>query len=382
MANEDYYSILGVPKNASLNEIKKAYKKLARKYHPDLNPGDRIAEEKFKKIQEAYSVLSDPKKRQQYDMFGRVSEAGNFSDYKTTYYSPDFNFEGFNFADFGETSFKDIFNQFFNSFREKRKAEKEEEKGIDGSDIIYPITISFMDSIRGISTEIKVNRLINCYACIGSGISKDAEELVCPFCNGTGKKIQASGYFRFAQICSSCNGKGKIIRGNCMNCGGKGQIIKEEKLKVKIPPGVDMNSKIRIPQKGNEGRKGGKTGDLYLLINVTAHPFFKREGDNIYCTIPITITESILGSKIKVPTVDGFTLMRIPPGTQCGQKFRLKGKGAPSLKGNYKGDQYVEVKIWTPTIYDKESKELLLQFANKHKENPREDIYKLIENNL
>lgn len=382
MINEDYYSILGVSKNATLNEIKKAYKKLARKYHPDLNPGDKIAEEKFKKIQEAYSVLSDPKKREQYDLFGKITEESETSDYRSSYYSPDFNFEGFNFSEFGGASFKDIFNQFFNSFREKRRVEEEKDKEIDGSDIIYPITISFMDSIRGISPEIEVNRLINCYVCGGSGLSKNSQEIICPVCNGTGRNIRSSGYLKFTILCSNCNGKGRIIKGNCMNCGGRGQIIKQEKIKVKIPAGVDVNSKVRVPQKGNEGKAGGKTGDLYLLINVASHPFFKREGDNIYCTIPITIAESTLGAKIKVPTIDGFTMMRIPPGTQCGQKFRLKGKGAPSLKGNYRGDQYVEVKIWIPTIYDRESKELIQQFATRHNENPREDIYKLVQNNL
>ena len=375
MNEENYYSILGVQHNASAAVIKKAYKKLARKFHPDLNPGDANAEEKFKRIQEAYNVLGDSKKREQYDKFGKAGVGANFSDFAHRN-SPDFDFEGFDFGNFGTTSFKDLFSNFFNSYKTKGKKESEEQ-AIDGTDIDYPITVSFVESIKGLSTEIEITRLVNCFACAGSGYSKNSQEVICPACNGTGRIKQASGYLRFETACSGCNGSGKLRKGHCLNCGGRAQITKTEKIKVKIPAGVDNNSRIRISGKGNEGKIGNKNGDLFLSVSVRPHPVFSRQGDNIYCTIPITVSEAVLGAKIEVPTLDGLSCMRIPPGTQTGQKFRLKSKGAPSLRGNYKGDFYVEVKIWLPNIYDEESKELLRKLSSRHAENPREEIYKL-----
>jgi molecular chaperone DnaJ len=374
MNEESYYEILEVAKNASAAVIKKAYKKMARKYHPDLNPGDANAEEKFKKIQEAYNVLGDPKKREQYDAFGKAGIGFDPAQYsgKT---APDLDFEGFDFGNFGNTSFKDLFSNLFNSY--KTKGPKEEEQIRNGSDLEYPMTISFLESINGLTTQIEITRKVNCFACGGSGYSKNVQEVICPVCNGTGRVKQASGYLRFETTCSSCNGTGKLRKGQCLNCGGRAQLPKTEKIKIKIPPGVDNNSRIRVAGKGNEGTIGSKKGDLYLAISVRQHPFFTRQGDNIYCTIPVTITEAALGAKIEIPSVDGTTSMRIPPGTQTGQKFRLRGKGSPSLRGNYKGDFYVEVKIWLPTVHDEESKELLRRFGTRHAENPRSEIFSL-----
>ncbi len=377
MTNEDYYQILGIPKNASQDAIRKAYKKLARKYHPDLNPNDKIAEEKFKNIQEAYSILSNPKKREIYDKYGKAGLGADFSNYKAQN-AANFDFEGFDFTNFSSSSFKDVFSDFFESFRRPRKEYTEQEvEEQETLDIIYPLTISFTESMKGLATEINISRMINCYICNGTGLAKNASEIICPVCNGTGRLSKASGYLRFETACSNCNGKGKIKKGKCQQCGGKGKIPKNERIKVKIPAGVDNNSKIRVAGKGNESKFRNKIGDLYLIISVSPNKLFTRKGDNIYSTIPITISEAILGAKIEIPTIDGFTTIKIPPNTKSGQIFRLRNKGAPSLRTNARGDHYVEISIWLPDIYDEESKELMRKFTKYHNENPRLDIYRI-----
>jgi len=239
-----------------------------------------------------------------------------------------------------------------------------------------------MDSMRGITTEIDVRRMVKCYFCNGTGLPKNASEVICPVCNGLGRLTKASGYFRFETVCSNCNGKGKITKGRCNECGGKGLVAKTERIKVKIPAGVDNDSKIRVAGKGNESRFSNKTGDLYLVISVTPHKLFTRKGDNIYSTIPISIQEAILGAKIEIPTIDGLTTMKIPPNTKSGQVFRLRGKGSPSLRSNTRGDHYVEVVIWLPDIYDEESKELFKKFSKYHNENPRTEIYQLAKESI
>lgn len=376
MINEDYYEILGVSRNASPEEIRKAYKKLARKYHPDLNLNDKAAEEKFKKIQEAYSVLGNPQKRDVYDKYGKAGLGADFTNFRTQNVT-DFDFEGFDFTNFSSSTFKDVFSDFFETFRRPRKEYSEEVNSEEVLDIMYPLTISFMESMKGLATEINVSKMINCYVCNATGLPKNPTEIICPVCNGTGKLSKASGYLRFETACSNCNGKGKIIKGRCQECGGKGQIPKNERLKVKIPSGVDNDSKIRVAGKGNESRYGNRVGDLYLVISVTPHRLFTRKGDNIYSTIPITVPEAILGAKIEVPTIDGSTTMKIPPNTKSGQIFRLREKGSPSLRTNSKGDHFVEVVVWIPDVYDEESKELLKKFIKYHNENPRLEIYKI-----
>ncbi|OGF58687.1 MAG: molecular chaperone DnaJ [Candidatus Fischerbacteria bacterium RBG_13_37_8] len=379
MTEEDYYSILGIGRTASLSEIKKAYKKLVRKYHPDLNPNDSSSEEKFKKIQEAYSALNDPKKKEVYDKYGKAGLGSDFSNYRV--YNPsDIDFEGFDFTNFGTSSFKDVFSHLFDNMRTSKKQQYKTED-FETLDIVYPMSITFMESIHGLTAEISLSRMVNCYMCSGTGFSKQAQEVVCSICNGTGRMSKARGYLRFETSCNTCDGKGKITKGKCLHCGGKGKVSKTERMKVKIPPGTDNNSRIRVTGKGNEGKTTSKTGDLYLAITVNPHPIFTRKGDNIYLTIPITITEAALGAKIEVPTIDGHTTMKIPPNTKSGQVFRLKGKGSPSLRGNYKGDFYIEVVIWMPEIYDEESRDLLKKFNLRHNENPRTEIYRLAAEN-
>lgn len=374
---EDLYQILGVNKKASADEIKKAYKKLARKFHPDLNPGDKKAEEQFKKLTAAYTVLSDPQKRAQYDQFGTVFAEGQQPPPGGAG-GVNFDFEGFDFSNLGNNSFSDIFSDLFGAFRGGggRKTEgrsRTPEQPMKGEDIVYPINISFMDAIRGISPEIRVTRSVSCTACNGRGIDQAAGTRVCTDCKGTGQVDRSRGYMKFSSLCPTCGGDGKLSS-PCKVCRGRGKLPKEETIRVTIPPGVEGGSKVRAAGKGEAGANGGPSGDLYLMVNVAEHPIFKREGDNIRLQVPITVTEAALGARIEIPTVDGSSNMRIPPGTQSGQIFRLRDKGIPSLRGTNRGDQLVEVKIIVPPIRDERSKEILRELERLNPGNPREEV--------
>lgn len=373
MEPKDYYKILGVDRDAPIGEIKKVYKKLARKYHPDLNPGDRTSETRFKEISEAYEVLSDPQKRDKYDRFGTSSDfmgAGAGSSQRT------YGFEGFDFTDsagtpFGSTSFRDIFSEIFrNPFERSDAAEAQSERG---DDIQYAMNVSFEDAMKGLATRIEVTRLVQCETCGGAG-SKGGGERPCSLCQGSGKVNMQKGHMRFTTACNRCGGRGKERAAACGECRGDGRREALEPLRVRIPPGVDNGSKVRIQGKGHAGRHGGPYGDLFIITNVAPHPFFTREGDNLYCTIPITITEAALGTKIEVPTLDGMATMKIPPGTQSGQRFRLRERGARSLRSNLRGDQFVEVRVVLPQIKDERSKEILRELARLNPMNPRENI--------
>ncbi|MEW6365962.1 MAG: molecular chaperone DnaJ [Acidobacteriota bacterium] len=370
MEPKDYYKILGVGRDASTAEIKKAYKKLARKFHPDLNPGDKAAEGRFKEVSEAHDVLTDPQKREKYDRFGTISDFGGAGPGTTHTYG----FEGFDWSDssqFGSTSFKDIFSDLFRGAFGGQQ--DEEQQAPAGDDIQYTMNLGFEDAMRGLTTRIQVARLQHCPRCRGAGRDTGAER-TCPSCNGTGRVMMQKGHMRFASACTRCQGKGKERGSPCSECHGDGRQEVTEALRVRIPPGVETGSKVRIAGKGNAGRGGGPTGDLYIITNVSSHPFFTREGDNIYCTIPVTVTEAALGTKIDVPTLDGTAVMKIPPGTQSGQKFRLREKGAQSLRTNLRGDQFVEVRIVMPQIKDERSKEILRELARLNPWNPREHL--------
>jgi len=375
MAKRNYYEVLGLKKGASESEIKKAYRKLARKYHPDVNPGDKKAEERFKEISEAYEVLSDPEKRKKYDLYGDQSFQSGFDPFRSYHKSGGFggfDFQGVNFEDafsHGFEGFGDIFSDFFG--QRKRTNERVPTKG---ADIQYAMEISFEDAIKGLSTEITVQRNSSCELCNGSGINRGSQRQICPECHGTGQKKMGRGPFSFSQTCGQCKGSGSWNPNPCNKCSGSGIVLKTERITVKIPPGVDTGSKVRVAGKGEVGKYGGPPGDLYIITKVRPHPTFERRGDNIYCVIPITVTEAVLGSQITVPTIDGNVTMKIPEGTQSGQVFRLANKGVPKLKENKRGDQFIEVKIVVPKNLDERSKQLLRDFERLNYYDPRKNL--------
>lgn len=376
MKSEDYYNLLGVKRTATQDEIRKAYRRLARKYHPDVNPGDKSAEEKFKRISEAYDVLSDSKKREVYDKFGSYSETMRDAAQGAGRGEGGFDFGGFDWGGFtsgpatggssGGASFRDIFGDLFGGARAGRP------QAHRGADIEVPLAISFEDAINGLTASVNVQRSESCARCGGTG-EAGTGQISCATCQGSGKISTGSGFLRFDQTCPDCGGSGRR-RDPCSVCAGRGTIPKSETVKVKIPAGVDTGSRIRVAGKGHAGTQGAPAGDLYIVTNVAQHHIFTRKGDNIYCTIPVTLPEVALGAKIEVPTVSGKAQLRIPPGTQSGQRFRLREKGAPSLRTQARGDQYVEVKVVLPKIIDEDSKELLRQFARRNPENPRREF--------
>jgi molecular chaperone DnaJ len=369
---EDYYKTLGVKRTATQEEIRKAYRRLARKYHPDLNPSDKAAEEKFKELSEAYDVLSDQKKREIYDKYGTYSD--NIRDASRGPGGPGVDFDWSVFtggagagSSGGGGGFRDIFSELFGGGA--RTTTQSRPQPQRGADIEIPLALNFEEAINGLTTNINVRRSEICLRCQGAG-EAPAGQLLCVSCNGTGKISTGGGFLRFDQTCGDCNGTGKR-RPPCQGCNGKGVLPKYETVKVRIPAGVDTGSRVRVNGKGEAGMKGAQPGDLYIITNVSPHSIFTRKGDNVYCTIPITLPEAALGAKIEVPTVAGKAQLRIPPGTQSGQVFRLREKGAPSLRGSTRGDEYVEVKVVLPKIIDEDSKNLLREFARRNPENPR-----------
>ncbi|MBN2245625.1 MAG: molecular chaperone DnaJ [Candidatus Aminicenantes bacterium] len=366
---KDYYEILGVDKKASVSEIKKAYRKLARKYHPDLNPNDKAAETRFKEIQEAYGVLSNPEKRKQYDQYGQV---GGFPPggeaYQRGYSS---GFEGFDFSDFGSStsSFSDLFGDLFGTSRKRSQP-----RVARGEDLHYTMKVGFMDAIKGVQTRIRLSRMVSCPDCNGSGYIQSGGDQVCTACGGRGQTQKQIGSMRFSTVCSVCGGTGVTRGKECSTCHGKGTIPRTEHINVRIPPGVDSGSKVRIAGKGNAGYQGGPTGDLFITIEVDNHNLFKRQGKNIYVKIPITVPEATLGAKIEVPTIYDTTVIKIPPGTKSGQKFRIKSKGAPIPGKKSCGDQFVEVTIVPPPFNDERIRELMRELKTISQENPREKL--------
>jgi molecular chaperone DnaJ len=378
---KDYYATLGVERSSKPEQLRKAYRRLARKHHPDLNPGNKSAEEKFKQIQEAYEVLSDEKKRKIYDQYGFYSDNLPPGGYGATASpgagSPGFDFSGFDFSDsaageekggFG-SSFRDLFSQFFSG----RRGEETENAGPErGEDIEHRLHLGFWDAIRGTQVRITVARAEACVTCRGTGAARGAP-VICTACGGTGKATRQAGAMRFALTCSQCGGTGQQRR-RCATCGGEGHLRRPETFDVRIPPGVDTGSRVRVPGKGNAGIGGGATGDLYIVTDVEPHPLFERKGDNIYIKVPVTVTEAALGTKVEVPTIDGPATIKIPPGTQGGQKLRLRGRGAPSLRASARGDQFVEVQVVVPHVADERTKEILRELASLNPEDPRKDL--------
>jgi molecular chaperone DnaJ len=384
----DYYETLGIPRQADTEEIRKAYRKLARKHHPDLNPGDKSSEERFKNVQEAYDVLSDPKKRQMYDQFGFYSEngfpgAGPGAGGQGP--QPGMDFSGFDFSDYfaggagpqggggrrTETGggFRDIFSQFFGGRGGAQQPQAEK-----GSDLEYVMDIDFWQAIKGTQTRLNITRYETCETCHGAG-STGAGEVTCPQCKGTGNVQQMAGAMKFNLTCPRCGGSGRL-RNACPTCGGDGRTTRTETVDVRIPPGARNGSRLRVQGKGNAGTMGAPPGDLYITTRVEEHPFFKREGDDIEIKVPLAVWEAALGAKIEVPTIDGRTLLKIPHGTKNGQRFRMREKGVLNARSNRRGDQIVEVAIEAPDPRDERTRKLLSDLAEQFKgEDPRAEMW-------
>ncbi len=402
-AKKDYYDILGVKKSASTEDVRKAFRKLARKYHPDVNPGDKTAEEKFKNISEANDVLSDAKKRKIYDQLGYYSDnidpaaaeayaragaggggvdASNFGGFRPGQGGAQgvpFDFGGFDWSSEGQQGeggggFRDIFSDLFSRFGGGGGAEPGMARQPEpGTDLEYQVNVGFWQAIRGAVLKLNITRTDTCTSCGGRGYHEAPG--VCPQCKGTGQISQSAGRMKFNTACPRCGGTGKN-RTVCPTCHGQGVVQRTEPLEVRIKPGTRDGQRIRIAGKGNAGTMGGPPGDLYIIVRTGDHPVFHREGDDIRVTIPVTVTEAALGSKIEVPTIDGRALLRIPPGTQCGQKLRLREKGVPSAtKDGVRGDEIVEVQVVVPAPRDEKTKELLRDLAKLNPEDPRKDIW-------
>nr|WP_321269302.1 molecular chaperone DnaJ [uncultured Tolumonas sp.] len=346
MAKRDYYEILGVERSADEREIKKAYKRLAMKFHPDRNPDNPESEEKFKEAKEAYEILSDAQKRAAYDKFGHAGVDPNQA-------GP----SGFGgSADFGDV-FGDIFGDIFGGGRRSQRAAR-------GADLRYNMELTLEEAVRGVSKEIKVPTLVECDECHGSGARTGTSAQTCPTCHGSGQVQMRQGFFAVTQACPHCHGKGKIITDPCRKCHGDGRVQKTKTLSVKIPAGVDTGDRIRLAGEGEAGEFGAPAGDLYVQVHVKDHPIFVRDGNNLYCEIPISFTTAALGGEVAVPTLDGRLMLKIPAETQSGRMFRLRGKGVRSLRSGAEGDLLCKAVVETPVKLSDEQKELLKQLED------------------
>lgn len=384
-SKKDYYEILGVARSADTEEIRKAYRRLARKYHPDLNPGDKAAEERFKNVQEAYDVLSDDKKRPVYDQYGFYSENIPPNGGGPRPRAGGMDFDGFDFNEYMRQqqagggreeesggSFRDIFSQMFGG--RGRQAQPQPERG---ADLEYGLNVDFWQSIRGTQVRLNISRQETCETCHGTG-SSGSNVAVCPECDGAGTVTQMAGAMKFNLTCPRCGGSGRL-KNTCPTCRGEGRQARPDTVEVRIPQGVASGSRLRVAGKGNAGVGGGPAGDLYITVRVEEHPFFKRDGDNINIQIPVTVSEAGLGAKIEVPTVDGRSLLKIPQGTQNGQKFRLREKGVFNGRKNGRGDEIVEVVLQSPDVHDERTRELLRELAHVQKEDVRADLWSKVQ---
>lgn len=352
MAKRDYYEVLGVDRDATDEDLKKAYRLLAKKYHPDLNPDDPQAEEKFKEVNEAYEVLSDPQKRAAYDRFGHAGANGQ-------------GFGGFDFEGFGDGGLGDIFDMFFGGGT-TTGAGRRRRGPVRGADLRYDLEITFEEAAFGAEKEIQVVRLENCPDCEGTGGKEGSEPVTCSQCNGTGQVsyTQTTAFGRFVNVktCDRCGGEGTIISDPCDKCRGRGKVRTRRKISVKIPAGINDGQVITLRGEGDIGERGGSPGDLYVYISVKPHKLFKRDGYDIYCEVPITFGQAALGAEIDIPTLEGTDKFKIPEGTQTGATFTLKNRGISYLRGSGRGNQYVTVKVMVPKNLNDEQKDLLRKF--------------------
>ncbi len=356
MAKRDYYDVLGVTKSASSDEIKKAYRKLALKFHPDKTKGDKSSEEKFKEASEAYHVLSDEKRKTNYDQFGHAAFDGTGGGG-----------QGFGGFDFNSSSFSDIFEDFFGDIGggSTRRASNR------GNDLRYDITVSLEEAYRGLERNVRYTTYKKCSSCTGSGAAKGSKPIKCNYCAGRGKVRTNQGFFTIQQTCPQCSGYGETIGNPCKICSGNGKVQSNENVTVKVPKGVDDGTRIRLSGKGEAGSKGGSNGDLYLFISIEAHNIFKRSEENLYYELPISFADASLGTNVEVPSIDGGkSKIKIPAGTQHGKQLRLKGKGMPVLRRNIFGDLYIRIVTQVPTSLSKRQKEILEEFNKIETDKP------------
>lgn len=355
----DFYGLLGVGRGATLADIKRAYRRLARKYHPDINPGDRTAERLFRQIVEAYETLSDPVRRREYDARGAAAPPGEPA-------VPEF--QGFDFsrAEPDRTAaFQELFADLWMRARQSSGP-------VDGSDLDTTVALTFEEALRGVERAVTVTRLDGCHAC---GATGRVAALVgrCPHCRGQGVAHWSRGHMVFTRPCVYCGGTGEIRERSCRTCAGQGMVVRTETVRVAVPAGVTDGMRLRVAGKGHAGQRGGRTGDLYLTVQVAPHPLFRREGDDVHLVVPVAVHEAALGAKIAIPTPDGPARLRIPPGTQSGQRFRVRGRGALSPRTGVRGDLIAEVKLVLPPLLDERSKELLREFGRLNRVDVRQD---------
>jgi len=384
---KDYYGTLGVKKTATPDEIRKAFRKLARKYHPDVNPGDKKAEEKFKEISEANDILSDEKKRKIYDQLGFYSDqidpaqAEAYARQGGRGGGMPVDFDGFDFSNFNPGagpqtgssswgSFKDIFSGIFSGAQQQQQRPRGPQPG---TDLEYQVTVDFWTAIRGGQARMQIHRQETCPTCHGQ--STTGGPVPCPECNGTGQVTQMGGRMKFNITCPRCNGTGRISN-DCPTCHGEGVVDRSETVEFRIKAGTRDGQRIRLQGKGNAGRNGGPAGDLYLIVRTGVHPVFTRAGDDIHITVPVTVAEASLGAKVDVPTIDGRAQLKIPPGTQSGQKLRLRERGVENAqRPDQRGDQIVTVNVVVPTLQDERSREIMRELAKLNNQDPRVELF-------
>ncbi len=354
MAKRDYYEILGVKRDVGERELKSAFRRLAKQYHPDRNPGDEAAEKSFKEVNEAYEVLKDPQKKAAYDQYGHAAfeqggarGAGGFG--------PDF-----------AASMSDIFDDLFGDFMGQRRGSRDRSGRERGSDLRYNLEITLQEAFNGKTAQIRIPTGVACDACTGSGAKPGTKPSACPTCGGYGKVRASQGFFTIERTCPSCHGRGEVVQEPCDSCAGTGRVTKEKTLSVNIPSGVEDGTRIRLAGEGEAGLHGGASGDLYIFLAITPHSFFQRDGADIFCRVPISMVTAALGGQIDVPTVQGsMTRVKVPEGTETGKQFRLKGKGMPVLRSKITGDMYIQVEVETPKNLTRKQRELLEEFENE-----------------
>ena len=359
MAKRDYYEILGVQRTAGEGDLKSAFRKLAKEHHPDRNPGDKSAEQKFKEINEAYEILKDPQKRAAYDQFGHAAfEGGRGGPGGPGGFGPDF-----------ASSMSDIFDDLFGEFMGGRRGQGRGRGGRErGADLRYNMEITLAEAFTGKQAQIRVPTSVGCETCTGTGAKPGTQPATCPTCQGHGKVRASQGFFTIERTCPTCHGRGEIIADPCAKCQGSGRITKERTLAVSIPAGVEDGTRIRLAGEGEAGVRGGPTGDLYIFLSIKPHEFFQRDGADVFCRVPIAMTTAALGGNIEVPTLDGSRVkMPVPAGSETGKQFRLKGKGMPVLRSKVQGDMYIQVEVETPKNLTRRQRELLEEFEKESK---------------